>query len=256
MIEVIGLQKAFKVADKDENKKSSDLSERNLKFAVKSVSFSCLAGKVLGLIGPNGAGKTTTLRMLSSSLAPTQGQIKVMGKELLSDKTELRRQIGFLSGHTGLYGRLTAVENLRYFGRAYGMKNDVLEARISTLAEQFGFQSYINTLVDKFSFGMKQRVAIARSVIHSPKILILDEPTTGLDVLGAKLVSDFVLDYKRQGAAVIFSTHHMHEVEMLCDSVCIINSGASVFEGPVIRLLEETGKPTLHDAYLLTILNS
>lgn len=256
MIEVINLQKTFKVASTADNTNLSKQDDINLSFAVRSVSFSCLAGKVLGLIGPNGAGKTTTLRMMSTALAPTQGEIKVMGKILSSDKTELRRQVGFLSGHTGLYGRLTAAENLRYFGRAYGLKKDNLEDRISTLTEQFGLQSYINTLVDKLSFGMKQRVAIARSVIHSPKILILDEPTTGLDVLGAKLVSDFVIDYKQQGGAVIFSTHHMHEVEILCDKVCIINSGVSVFEGTVTRLLEQTGKSTLHDAYLCTILNS
>jgi sodium transport system ATP-binding protein len=202
---------------------------------------------------PNGAGKTTTLRMLSSAIAPTGGEVRVQGNRLTQEHMEARRQIGFLSGHTGLYLRLSVRENIEYFGRAYGLRGAALTARTSELIEQFGLQKYADQQVDKLSFGNKQRAAIARTVVHTPSILILDEPTTGLDILGAKLVNDFVLDYKRSGAAVIFSTHHMHEVEELCDEICIINNGVSVFQGGLPALLSDTDTTSLHGAYLRTI---
>jgi sodium transport system ATP-binding protein len=242
MIEAVALQKTFKGKDKQPV------------HAVQSVSFSSRPGRVLGLLGPNGAGKTTTLRMLSSAIAPSAGEVRVMGTALSLDQTELRRRIGFLSGHTGLYGRLTVRENIAYFGRAYGLQGAALEQRVQQLIEQFGLQAYAGNQVEKLSFGTKQRVAIARTVVHTPAILILDEPTTGLDILGAKLVSDFIRDYKAQGAGIIFSTHHMHEVEQLCDDICIITSGRSVYEGGIAGLLQQTGQATLHDAYLHTIL--
>jgi sodium transport system ATP-binding protein len=249
MIKAVGLQKHFKLSSKAANGQAKGHTVK----AVKSVSFTCHPGHVLGLIGPNGAGKTTTLRMLSSAIAPDTGAVLVNGVPLSQEKMAVRRQIGFLSGHTGLYLRLTVRENIEYFGRAYGLKDAALRARSTQLIEQFGLQAYADQQVDKLSFGNKQRTAIARTVVHTPAILILDEPTTGLDILGAKLVSDFVIDYKRSGAAVIFSTHHMHEVEQLCDEVCIINGGISTFQGTVGTLLANTATSSLHDAYLHTI---
>ncbi|MQA21634.1 ABC transporter ATP-binding protein [Rugamonas rivuli] len=242
MIEAVGLKKDFKSTAKGAKGQTVQ--------AVKSVSFTCRPGQVLGLIGPNGAGKTTTLRMLSSAIAPTAGEVRVQGLRLTQEQMDARRQIGFLSGHTGLYQRLSVRENIEYFGRAYGLRGAALSGRTDQLIDQFGLRQYADQQVDKLSFGNKQRAAIARTVVHTPAILILDEPTTGLDILGAKLVNDFVLDYKRSGAAVIFSTHHMHEVEDLCDEVCIINSGVSVYEGQVAALLNETGTTSLHGAYL------
>lgn len=245
MIEAVGLKKDFKATAKG--------AKGQLVQAVKSVSFTCNPGQVLGLIGPNGAGKTTTLRMLSSAIAPSAGDVLVQGVRLTQDQMAARRQIGFLSGHTGLYQRLSVRENIEYFGRAYGLQGVALKTRASELIEQFGLQPYAEQQVDKLSFGNKQRAAIARTVVHTPAILILDEPTTGLDILGAKLVNDFVREYQRSGAAVIFSTHHMHEVEELCDEICIINHGVSVYQGKLPALLSDTGTSSLHDAYLRTI---
>ncbi len=245
MIEAVGLKKDFKATAKG--------AKGQLVQAVKSVSFTCKPGQVLGLIGPNGAGKTTTLRMLSSAIAPSAGEVLVQGERLTQDQMAARRQIGFLSGHTGLYQRLSVRENIEYFGRAYGLQGAVLKTRTAQLIDQFGLQQYADQQVDKLSFGNKQRAAIARTVVHTPAILILDEPTTGLDILGAKLVNDFVRAYQSSGAAVIFSTHHMHEVEDLCDEVCIINHGVSVYQGKLPALLSDTGTTSLHDAYLHTI---
>ena len=249
MIEAVRLQKHFKTKVKGVNGQARG----SIVKAVESVSFTCRPGQVLGLIGPNGAGKTTTLRMLSSAIAPDAGQVLVEGAPLSQQSLAVRRRIGFLSGNTGLYLRLSVRENIAYFGRAYGLRGATLDARCSALIAQFGLQAYADQQVDKLSFGNKQRAAIARAVVHAPTILILDEPTTGLDILGAKLVADFVLDYKRGGAAVIFSTHHMHEVEQLCDEVCIIDRGVNAFQGTVDALLASTSRASLHDAYLRTL---
>jgi sodium transport system ATP-binding protein len=249
MIEAAGLQKYFKVTSKS----TAGRGRGSIVKAVESVSFTCQPGQVLGLIGPNGAGKTTTLRILSSAITPNAGQVLVEGVPLRQQDMAVRRRIGFLSGNTGLYLRLTVRENIAYFGRAYGLKGAALDARTAQLIEQFGLGAYADQLADKLSFGNKQRAAIARTVVHSPSILILDEPTTGLDILGAKLVSDFVLDYKRSGASVIFSTHHMHEVEQLCDEICIINGGVSAYQGTAATLLANTRTASLHHAYLHAI---
>ncbi|MYN46634.1 ATP-binding cassette domain-containing protein [Pseudoduganella sp. FT93W] len=242
MIEAVGLKKTYPGTAKGQPVQ-----------ALKSVSFTCRQGQVLGLIGPNGAGKTTTLRILSGAITATDGEVRVKGLSLMREHMAARRQIGFLSGHTGLYLRLSVRENIEYFGRAYGLRGAALRARSSELIEQLGLQQYADQLVDKLSFGNKQRAAIARTVVHTPEILILDEPTTGLDILGAKLVNDFVREYKRSGAAIIFSTHHMHEVEELCDEICIINNGVSAFQGALPQLLSHTGTSSLHGAYLHTV---
>lgn len=249
MIEVAQIGKSFKGGSILSMAGSSMLANIDEVIAVKSVSFSCKAGTVLGLIGPNGAGKTTTLRMLSGALALTNGSITVHGKSVAAMKAAERRYIGFLSGNTGLYARLTVRENLAYFGTAYGLDKATLEKRITELIAGFGLATQADKLVDTLSFGNKQRAAIARSVIHSPSILILDEPTTGLDLLGAKLVLDFIKAQRDDGVAVIFSSHNMQEIETLCDSVCVIAGGMSRFEGTIAALMESVRATTLIDAY-------
>jgi len=249
MIEAHALQKSFSGGHAGAARAPGQEGSGKTFLAVKSVSFSCPGGQVLGLIGPNGAGKTTTLRMLSTAIAPSGGEVRIGGVPMLAQQTELRRKVGFLSGNTGLYGRLTARENIAYFGRAYGMRGAQLAATIERLIAQFQIGEFADKLVDKLSFGTRQRIAIARAVVHSPEILILDEPTTGLDIIGAKLVGDFITDYRARGAAIIFSTHHMHEIEALCDSICIINAGRSVYQGTVAALLETTAERSLAAAY-------
>ncbi|MRV73222.1 ATP-binding cassette domain-containing protein [Duganella sp. FT92W] len=221
--------------------------------AVRDVSFSCAAGEVLGLLGPNGAGKTTTLRLLSTALKADSGHAWVNGIDLLQDPLAARQQIGFLSGSTGLYGRLTARENVEYFGRLHGMSAPYLARRCDELFDLLGMHEYADKRADQLSTGMKQKCAIARTVVHEPRLVILDEPTTGLDVMSAKILLDFIASYKALRVPLIFSTHHLHEVEKLCDRVCIINRGKTEFHGTVDELRHLGGSADLYDAFVSVI---
>lgn len=204
--------------------------------AVSGVSFEAHAGKVFGLLGPNGAGKTTLLRMISTSIQPTSGTISVNEFDVISQAVEARQSLGFLSNNTLLYGRLNPKEILNYFGRLYGMENKVLKSRIDELAEQFQFQDFLTRSIDKLSTGMKQKVNIARTVLHDPQVVIFDEPTAGLDVLASRSIIDFVQQSKDAGKTVVFSTHIMREVERLCDHVAVIHEGNFVFTGSIEEL--------------------
>ncbi|GAB3250999.1 ABC transporter ATP-binding protein [Chitinimonas naiadis] len=249
MIEVSQLQKRFSLP-KRKHKPTGDTREHDGYFhAVRDVSFRVEPGEVLGLLGPNGAGKTTTLRMLSTAIAPTAGGVRVDGVDLVADPLAARGRIGFLSGSTGLYGRLTVRENIRYFGQAYGLPGDALERRIDGLLQRLDMESYADRRVDALSAGMKQRAAIARTVVHEPRVLILDEPTTGLDILGAQVVLDFMRECREEGVALVFSTHHLHEVQALCQRICIINQGVSCHQGSV-DALRSTGNGDLAAGYL------
>jgi len=252
MIEVTGLAKRFRLPGRGATARPArDPREHDGWFqAVRDVSFTCAPGEVLGLLGPNGAGKTTTLRLLSTALKPDAGSIRANGVDLLRDPLVARRHIGFLSGSTGLYGRLTARENVEYFGRLHGMAPDVLQRRCDTLFALLDMESYGNRRVDQLSTGMKQKCAIARTVVHSPHFVILDEPTTGLDVMSAKILLDFIASYKTLRVPLIFSTHHLHEVEKVCDRVCIVNHGISAFHGTLDELRQQGGSSDLYDAFV------
>lgn len=255
MIEVTGLAKRFPMArQKERRAKRRDPREQQGWFqAVRDVSFECGPGEVLGLLGPNGAGKTTALRILSTALRPDAGRAFIDGIDILAEPLQARRRIGFLSGTTGLYGRLSARENVEYFGRLHGMAPERLRRRCDALFEQLGMHEFAHKRADSLSTGMKQKCAIARTVIHEPSILILDEPTTGLDVMSAKIVLDFVASYKALRIPVILSTHHLHEVDKLCDRVCIVNHGASIFQGTVEQLRHLGGGGDLYDAFVHVI---
>ncbi|WP_125779810.1 ATP-binding cassette domain-containing protein [Pseudoalteromonas rubra] len=233
MIQVEGLQKRFKLSkEHSKNKTSQDARERDGYFhSVESVSFQCQQAEVLGLLGPNGAGKTTTLRMLSTALTPDSGAILVGGQDIVKNPLFGRRCIGFLSGTTGLYGRLTAKENVEYFARLHGLKGKALKARCELLFETLDMIAFLDKRSDSLSTGMKQKTNIARAVVHQPQVVILDEPTTGLDIMTKQTVLTFIRQLKEQGTPVIFSTHHLDEVDMLCDKVCVIDKGISCFEG-------------------------
>jgi sodium transport system ATP-binding protein len=217
---------------------------------VRDVSFRCAPGEVLGLLGPNGAGKTTTCACCPRP-QPDAGSIHANGIDLLQNPLVARQHIGFLSGSTGLYGRLTARENIEYFGRLHGMPAD-LKRRCDDCSllqmHEFG-----NKRADQLSTGMKQKCAIARTVVHEPQIVILDEPTTGLDVMSAKILLDFIASYKALRVPLIFSTHHLHEVEKLCDRVCIINHGKTAFHGTMDELRHLGGSADLYDAFVSVI---
>lgn len=252
MIEVKGLAKRFRLpSHTGKPQQLRDPRDHDGWFhAVRDVSFRCDAGEVLGLLGPNGAGKTTTLRLLSTALRPDSGSIVANGVDLLADPLAARQHIGFLSGTTGLYGRLTARENVEYFGRLHGMSPAYLKRRCDELFELLQMQDYGSKRADQLSTGMKQKCAIARTVVHEPQLVILDEPTTGLDVMSSKVLLDFIASYKALRIPLIFSTHHLHEVEKLCDRVCVINHGKTAFHGTVDELRHLGGSADLYDAFV------
>ncbi|MES2932578.1 MAG: ATP-binding cassette domain-containing protein [Pseudomonadota bacterium] len=252
MIEVKGLAKRFRLARPQ--RKAVPNGENSVAdgwfHAVKNVSFTCTAGEVLGLLGPNGAGKTTTLRMLSTALKPDAGSVTIDGIDIVAQPLFARKNIGFLSGTTGLYGRLSSRENVEYFGRLHGMREDILKQRIDDLFDRLQMHAFSDRRADHLSAGMKQKCAIARAVVHEPKVVILDEPTTGLDVMSAKTLLDFIASYKAMKIPLIFSTHHLHEVEKLCDRVCVINHGTTAFSGSIAQFRQRGGSDDLVDAFV------
>jgi sodium transport system ATP-binding protein len=221
--------------------------------AVSGVSFAVEAGRIFGLLGPNGAGKTTTLRMLATLLQPTEGTATISGWDVVGQGAEARRHIGYMSGGTGLYGRLTPRELVRYFGRLYGLTPARVEARIDTLFTLFGIHPFADVLVQNLSTGMKQKVSLARTLVHDPPVLILDEPTTGLDVLAARGVRRFIREAAAAGKSVLLSTHVMQEAEALCDTAGVISGGRLLAVGPVPALKERTEQANLEDAFLALI---
>jgi len=262
MIQVKHLNKRFRLDNKtikeNRKKQASQLDPREEGHwfnAVRDVSFSCDSGEVLGLLGPNGAGKTTSLRMLSTALQPTSGELIINGQDVVADPLVMRKRIGFLSGTTSLYHRLTVRENVQYFGRLHGMSEAALAQELEKVFELLDIHSFADKKADSLSTGMKQRANIARTVIHSPEVIVLDEPTTGLDVISAKTILDFIESYKKSGVPVIFSTHHLHEVEKLCDRVVLIDEGITKFEGLIkdFKKLSNTGD--LYDVFVNLVKN-
>lgn len=187
----------------------------------------------MAVIGANGAGKSTLLRMIASLLIPTSGSISVDGLNPATHGGEVRQRLGVLSTTTGLYARLTALENLRFFGSLYGLPQPLLTARISELTERLGMSEWVNRRCEKLSTGMRQRVNIARALLHDPAIIILDEPTLGLDLMSTRIVLDFVRECRESGRTILLSTHHLGEVASLCTRIAMINRGTLAYEGPV-----------------------
>lgn len=218
--------------------------------AVDHVSFSCKKGEIYGLLGPNGAGKTTTLRIISTALKPSSGTAVINGTDVVADPQKVRQQIGFLSGNTGLYGRLTAREMVAYFGKLYGMDSEKVKARTNELFTLLDMNKFADTRNEKLSTGMKQKVSIVRSVLHDPPVMVFDEPTSGLDVMSSRTIVDFIKQCRDQGKCVIFSTHIMSEAMRLCDKIAIIHDGRIYREGTVDDMLRTTGTNNLEDAFI------
>ena len=193
--------------------------------AVQQVDFECHSGEIFGLLGANGAGKTTTLRMISTVLQPTSGTARVLGHDVVSDPVEVRRNLGFYSASTALYPRLTARETLTLFARVNKYPAERTKNRVEEMIERFGLGDYAGARIEKLSTGMKQKVSIARTVVHDPPVLIFDEPTVGLDVLNALDLQKAIQELREDGKAILFSTHIMSEAERLCDRIAIIDKG-------------------------------
>jgi sodium transport system ATP-binding protein len=217
--------------------------------AVQDVGFECRPGAVFGLLGPNGAGKTTTLRILSTVLRPTSGQAIVAGYDVAKQPEMVRARIGFMSANTGIYDRMTAWELVEYFGRLYGMEEDHLRERMERIFGWLQMDDFRDVLGAKMSTGMKQKVSIARAIVHDPPVLIFDEPTSGLDVLVARAVLLKIAELREQGKTIIFSTHAMHEVAKLCERVAIIHKGRLQAEGEIRELLDRYSQPDLEELF-------
>ena len=221
--------------------------------AADNVSLACHAGEIFGLLGPNGAGKTTTLRCLATILTPTRGQATIAGYDLLKQPEMIRRNIGFLSGTTGVYARLTPRETLRFFGAMYGWKGDRLEKRVDEVLHMFDVTSYADRPNDRLSTGMKQRVGLARAVVHDPPVLILDEPTTGLDPVVSRTVEQAVRRLADAGKCVVFSTHMLWQAEEICDRVGIMAAGRVLGVGTAEELRQRTSSKDLREAFFKMI---
>ncbi len=228
MIKVSHLSKEFELSKKQ--RKELDTTDTKA-VAVSDVSFECKPGRVFSLLGPNGAGKTTTLRMLSTIFKPTTGSIEIAGIDALSNPQEARKKIGFLTGSTGLYARLTPNELIKYFADLYGVPKNVCEERKQKLYDLLDMNEFQGKRIGKLSTGMKQKVSIVRTMIHDPEVIVFDEPTSGLDVITAENIIQLIRDCRTQGKTVIFSSHIMSEVDLLCDDIAIIHKGGLLFNG-------------------------
>ena len=224
--------------------------KRGLVRAVNNLSLTCHPGQIFGLLGANGAGKTTTLRMLGTLLEPTLGNATIAGYDIRKNPEEVRRSIGFLSGSTALYGRLTAREMIQYFGQLNNLRGTDLSTRVDELIDRLEIGEFENGRCDKLSTGQKQRVSIACSIVHRPPVMIFDEPTSGLDVMTSQTIMAFIEQCRIDNLTVVFSTHIMSEVERLCDRVAIVHHGIIAAEGSVDELRQQTGETVMENAFL------
>ena len=221
--------------------------------AVSGVSFEAHDGQITGLLGPNGAGKTTTLRMLYTLMRPDQGRIEVDGVDPAVDPVAVRRALGVLPDARGVYKRLTARENIAYFGHLHGISAARVAERIATLSSALDMGEILDRQTEGFSQGQRTKTAIARALVHDPRNVILDEPTNGLDVMTTRAMRNFLRSLRDEGRCVIFSSHIMQEVAALCDRIVIIAKGQVVAEGSADELREQTGEDSLEDAFVKVI---
>ena len=218
-------------------------------LAVNGVSFDVRPGEIFGLLGPNGAGKTTTMRILCTVLKPTSGSVTLAGYDVVTQPNEVRRNIGFLSASTAIYDRMSAWELVEYFGRLYGLEGDRLRERMEQVFASLQMNDFRDVLGSKMSTGMRQKVSIARAIVHDPPVLIFDEPTTGLDVLVGRAVLLNIERLRGLGKCILFSTHIMREVEKLCDRVAIISKGRIRTCGTLAELREQHGQNDLEELF-------
>jgi sodium transport system ATP-binding protein len=219
-------------------------------LAVDDISFTTNRGEVFGLLGPNGAGKTTTLRMILSILTPTSGQILVDGIDVCRNPLAARGRIGCVLEDNGVYERLTAEENVAFFGELFGLSRDVIRERTARLFEALDMKDFARRRASTFSKGMKQKTAIARALIADPPVLVMDEPTAGLDVPTQRMIQDLLKGYKREGRTILYSTHIMSEAEELCDRVAILDHGRIRGIGTLAELKARTQQANLEEVFM------
>ncbi len=240
MIDVQNLHKSFN-------------TKTGLVQAVRGVSFTANDGEITGLLGPNGAGKTTTLRMLYTLMSPDQGTVTVDGIDIQKDATAVRQRLGVLPDARGVYKRLTARENITYFGELHGLDASTIATRTARLAKALVMEDFLDRRTEGFSQGQRTKTAIARALVHDPKNVILDEPTNGLDVMTTRGLRDFLKQLRAEGRCVIFSSHIMQEVAALCDRIVVIASGEVKAIGTPDELRARAGHENLEDAFVQLI---
>jgi len=218
--------------------------------ALKNISFSAADGKITALLGPNGAGKSTTLRILATVALPDKGTATVAGLDVTENPMAVRKQIGVLPHNSGLYARLTGLENIRYFGRLQKLNKQDLEERIDALVDQLDMKDFCTRRTAGFSQGQKIKVALARALIHDPKHVILDEPTNGLDVMATRALREIIIQLKQDGKCVLFSSHIMQEVDAICDDIVVISAGEVKFDGSIAALRQQAGTDDLEEAFV------
>ena len=250
MIRVSNLTKNFKISRRMRKEMGAGAPAGRTLTAVNNVSFECRPGRVFGLLGPNGAGKTTALRMVATMLKPTSGTITVAGADVATDPQSVRDAIGFLTGNTGLYDRLTATEMVRYHADLHRMEPSRFEARKRELFSALGIDSFADRRIARLSSGMRQKVSIARTIIHDPGVVVFDEPTTGLDVMTSRGIVNLIKQCRDQGKTVLFSTHIMGEVQLLCDDIAIIHNGKLYFNGSKAEFEAQMTRGSYEDEFI------
>jgi len=249
MIVVEDLWKTFKLSRKQKKEVGAKRRDGTVN-AVAGVSFTCQPGRVFALLGPNGAGKTTALRMIATMLKPTRGTIKVCGHDVVREGQTVRRRLGFLTGNTGLYDRLTSVEFVRYFADLHGMDRRHYERRRDDLFSLLDMHAFATTRIGKLSSGMRQKVSIVRTVIHDPEVIVFDEPTAGLDVVTSRNIMQLIRDSRDAGKTVLFSTHRMGEVSLLSDDLAIIHKGKLCLNDTFSHFQTQMRTPSLEDEFI------
>jgi sodium transport system ATP-binding protein len=249
MITVDRLTKTFKVSRQQRREMGPGFSGTTID-AVRDVSFSCRPGRVFTLLGPNGAGKTTTLRLIATMLKPTSGTITVGGVDVAKEPVEARKRMGFLTGSTGLYDRLTPDEMVKYYADLHGMNAQAYKQRRDELYSVLGIHEFAGRRIGKLSSGMKQKVSIARTIIHDPEVVVFDEPTAALDVVTSRNIIQMIKDCRAKGKTVIFSTHRMGEVSLLSDDLAIIHRGALIFNGSYSDFQEQMQTASVEDEFV------
>jgi len=249
MIEVKNLTKRFSVSRQQRREMGASFRGSSID-ALKEVSFSCRPGRVFTLLGPNGAGKTTALRIIATMLRPSGGEVTVAGYDVAKQPVEVRRRLGFLTGNTGLYDRLTPDEMVKYYADLYGMDPQSYRKRKEELFSLLGINEFAGRRIGKLSSGMKQKVSIARTIIHNPEVVVFDEPTVGLDVVTSRSIIQLIRDCRTQGKTVLFSTHIMGEVSLLSDDLAVIHKGKLIYSGTYKEFQSQMRTPSVEDEFV------
>jgi len=247
MIIVENVTKEFKLSKQQRREMNTTASAIK---AVDNLSLTCQPGRIFSLLGPNGAGKTTTLRMIATILKPSTGTIKVAGYDVVEAEESVRKSIGFLTGSTGLYQRLTPNELVKYFADLYGVSKADFTERKERLFELLDMNDFAKKRIGQLSTGMKQKVSIVRTMIHDPQVVIFDEPTSGLDVITAENIIQLIRNCKEEGKTVIFSSHIMSEVDLLCDDLAIIHKGRLCFKDTMVAFRDQMQSKSLTEEFI------